>query len=99
MSDVLLNDVSHDNALPRGELLAASAIAQFYTFASRCMDWANTTRSLQERTLYVQMALQWLAVGARLQTFAQLKNSGASQRGPPKELALTSYQLNADLLA
>ena len=82
MSEVRLNDVGPGNALPQGELLAASAIAQFYTFASRCMDWANTTRSLQERALYVQMALQWLAAGARLQTLARLKN-GASQRGPP----------------
>ncbi len=84
MSDVLLNDVGHENAPTRGELLAASEIAQFYTFASRCMDWANTTRSLQERAVYVQMGLQWLAAGARLQTFLQLKDSGASQRGPPK---------------
>jgi hypothetical protein len=82
MSEVRLNDVGPGNALPRGALLAASAIAQFYTFASRCMDWANTTRSLQERAVYVQMALQWLAAGARLQTLAHLKN-GASQRGPP----------------
>ena len=82
MSELRLNDVGPGNALPRGELLAASAIAQFYTFASRCMDWANTTRSLQERAMYVQMALQWLAAGARLQTLARLKN-GASQRGPP----------------
>jgi hypothetical protein len=85
MSVVQLNDVGHENALPRGELLAASAIAQFYTFASRCMDWANTTRSLQERAVYTQMGLQWLAAGARLQTFAQLQQSKASQRGPPKE--------------
>jgi hypothetical protein len=85
MGAVQLNDVGHDNALSRGELLAASAIAQFYTFASRCMDWANTTRSLQERAVYTQMGLQWLAAGARLQTLAQLQKSGASQRGPLKE--------------
>jgi hypothetical protein len=85
MSDLQLNDVGHENALTRGEPLASSAIAQFYTFASRCMDWANTTRSLQERAIYMQMALQWLAVGARLQTFAQFENSEGSQRGPPKE--------------
>ncbi len=85
MSADQLNDVGHENALPRGELLAASAIAQFYTFASRCMDWANTTRSLHERVVYTQMGLQWLAAGARLQTFAQVQKSGASQRGPPKE--------------
>jgi hypothetical protein len=88
MSVVPLNDVGQENALPRGELLAASAVAQFYTFARRCMDWANTTRSLQERAIYSQMALQWLADGARLQTLAQLKNSGASQRGPPKEASV-----------
>lgn len=85
MSVVQLNAVGHENALPRGELLAASAVAQFYTFARRCMDWANTTRSLQERAIYSQMALQWLAAGARLQTLAQLKKSRPSQRGPPKE--------------
>lgn len=85
MSVVQLNDVGQENTLPRGELLAASAVAQFYTFARRCMDWANTTRSLQERAVYSQMALQWLAAGARLQTFAQLKKSRPSQRGPPKE--------------
>jgi hypothetical protein len=49
------------------------------------MDWANTTRSLQERALYTQMGLQWLAAGARLHTVAELKNSAASQRAPPKE--------------
>ena len=85
MSVVQLNDVGQENTLPRGELLAASAVAQFYTFARRCMDWANTTRSLQERAVYSQVALQWLAAGARLQTFAQLKKSRPSQRGPPKE--------------
>ena len=84
MRAVQLNDVGHENALARGELLAASAIAQFYTFASRCMDWANTTRSLQERALYSQMGLQWLAAGARLHAFAQLKNSAACQRGLPE---------------
>jgi hypothetical protein len=61
MSDLQLNDVGYENGLTRGEPLAASAIAQFYAFASRCMDWANTTRSLQERAIYMQMALQWLA--------------------------------------
>jgi hypothetical protein len=85
MSAVPLNDVGHENALPRGELLAASAIAQFYTFASRCIDWANRTHSLQERAVYTLMGLAWLAAGARLQTFAQLLRSKASQRGPPKE--------------
>jgi hypothetical protein len=85
MSDVQLNDVGHENALTRGELFAASAIAQFYTFAGRCMDWAKTTRSLQERAIYTQMGLQWLAAGARLHTLVQLKNSGASQREPLKE--------------
>ena len=85
MGAVQLNDVGHENALSRGEILAASAIAQFYTFASRCMDWANTTRSLQERAVYTQMGLQWLATGARLQTLAQLQKSGASQRGAQKE--------------
>jgi len=85
MRAVQLNDVGHENALARGELLAASAIAQFYTFASRCMDWANTTRSLQERALYIQMGLQWLDAGARLHTLAQLKNSAASQCDPSKE--------------
>jgi hypothetical protein len=74
MSDVELNDRGHENALSRGEFLAASAIAQFYTFASRCMDWAKTSRSLQERMIYAQMALQWLAAAARLQTLAQFKN-------------------------
>ena len=82
MSDVQLNDVGHENSLIGGEL-PASAIAQSYTFASRCMDWAQTTRSLKERSVYTQMAMQWLAAGARLQTFARLKN-GASQRGPPE---------------
>jgi hypothetical protein len=90
MSVVQLNEVGHENARPRDELLAASAVAQFYTFARRCMDWANTTRSLQERAIYSQMALQWLAAGARLQTFAQLKNSGASQRGPSKGASVES---------
>jgi hypothetical protein len=33
MRDVQPNDVGHQNMRPQGELLAASAIAQFYTFA------------------------------------------------------------------
>ena len=75
MSDAQLNDVGHENALTRGDIVAATAIAQFYNFASRCMNWSKTTRSLQERALYVQMGLQWLAAGARLQTFLQFKSS------------------------
>lgn len=42
MSDVPPND-NGQNTTTRGELLATSAIAQFYTFAGRCMDWAKTT--------------------------------------------------------
>ena len=57
MSDVQLNNVGgRENALPEGEQLAASAIAQFYNFASRCMDWAWTTRS---RATGVAMAPCW----------------------------------------
>jgi hypothetical protein len=80
MSDAQLNDVGHENALTRGDILAATAIAQFYNFASRCMDWAKTTRSLQERAVYAQMGLQWLAAGARLQTVLQLKSSQDASR-------------------
>jgi hypothetical protein len=87
MSDVQPNEVGHQNALTGSELLAASAISQFYTFASRCMDWANTTRSLQERACYVQMGLQWLAAGARLQTFLQLKNSRVAHPTSAKEVS------------
>jgi hypothetical protein len=75
MSGAQRNDVGHENALTRGDILAATATAQFYNFANRCMDWAKTTRSLQERAVYVQMGLQWLAAGARLQTFLQFKIS------------------------
>jgi hypothetical protein len=85
MSDVQLHDVGHQNAPTRDEFLAASAITQFYTFASRCMEWANTTRSLQERAAYVQMGLQWLAAGARLQTFLRLKNSHVTHSASDKE--------------
>jgi hypothetical protein len=74
------------NALAPGEFLAASTIAQFYTFASRCMDWAKTTRSLQERAVYVQMGLQWLAMAARLQTFLQFKNSEDARTASAKEV-------------
>jgi hypothetical protein len=87
MSDAQLNDVGHENAPTRGDIVAATAIAQFYNFASRCMDWAKTIRSLRERAVYVQMGLQWLAAGARLQTSyrtrwderrqKQMENAGA----------------------
>jgi len=97
MGAVQLNDVGHENALPRGEILAASAIAQFYTFASRCMDWANTTRSFQERALYTQMGLQWLAAGARLHTCAQLKNSAANAV-PRRRRALRTRGADAELV-
>jgi hypothetical protein len=73
MSDAQLNEV--DRALTRGDVVAAAAIAQFYNFASRCLDWAKTTRSLQERAVYVQIGLQWLAAGARLHTFLQINGS------------------------
>lgn len=86
MRDVQLNDVGHQNMPARRELLAASATAQFYTFANRCMDWAKATRSLQERALYVQMGLQWLAAGARLQTFLNFKNSQGMQSTCPAEV-------------
>ncbi len=86
MSDAQLNDVGHEQAQVCGDIVAAAAITQFYNFAGRCIDWANTTRSLQERAIYRQMALQWLALGARLQTFAQFKNASGSERGPPPEM-------------
>jgi hypothetical protein len=86
MGDVQPNDVDHENSLPRGELVVASAVAQFYSFASRCMDWATTTRSLQERAVYVQMGLQWLAAGARLQTFLQFKNSEVPNPSSAKDV-------------
>jgi hypothetical protein len=72
MSNVELCDVGHENAVAGRNLVAASAAAQFYNFAGRCMDWAQTTRSLQEREIYTQMGLQWLAAGAQLQTFMHL---------------------------
>jgi len=84
MSDARLNDVDHERAHERIDILAAAAIARFYDLAGRCMDWANTTRSVRERAVYGQMALQWLVAGARLQTFAQFKNPGTFQCGPPK---------------
>jgi hypothetical protein len=75
MSNASLNDLDYESALTRGNLVAAAAIAQFYNFASRCLDWAKTTRSLKERAVYVQMGLQWLAAGARLHTFLQIDGS------------------------
>jgi hypothetical protein len=76
MTDVRSNDASHRENVPtRGDCVGLAAIAQFYAFAERCIDWAKTTRSMQERAVYVQMGLQWLAAGARLQTFLQLKTS------------------------
>jgi hypothetical protein len=51
------------------------------------MDWAKTTRSLQERVVYVQMGLQWLAAGARLQTFLQIKNSDVAHPVPLNEVS------------
>lgn len=73
------SDIGHENGLRRGELAAGAAAAQFYAFACRCMDWARTTRSLQERVVYSQMGLQWLAAGARLQTFLQFRKAEAAQ--------------------
>ena len=50
MSDVPPND-DGQNKPARGELLAASTIVRFYTFADRCMDWARTTRRSGPRAL------------------------------------------------
>ena len=72
MSDVLPREVGHENAVTGGELVTASTALQFYDFADRCMDWARTTPSLQERALYTQLGMQWLAAGARLQTLLHL---------------------------
>ncbi len=83
MSDVPPNDIG-PTTTTRGELLAASAVAQFYTFAGQCMDWAKTTRSVQERILYAHMALGYLAAAARLHTILQLRS-----RQLPNERLLT----------
>ncbi|HTV26407.1 MAG TPA: hypothetical protein VMF32_01350 [Xanthobacteraceae bacterium] len=75
MSDVRPIDANNlPSAATQGECLGMAAITQFYAFAERCLDWAKTTRSVQERAVYLQMGLQWLAAGARLQTFLQFKN-------------------------
>ena len=102
MSDARLNDVGHENTLTQGDLLAATAIAQFYNFASRCMDWAKTTRSLQERAVYVQMGLQWLAAGARLQTFLQFNGSQNESRKAAtqkSDLNVTALDIDASRCA
>jgi len=87
MRDVQPNDVGQQNVPIRDELLAASAIAHFYTFAGRCTDWAKTTRSFQERAVYMQMGLQWLAAGARLQTFLQFNKLQSGSSLPSEEQA------------
>jgi hypothetical protein len=100
MSDAQLNDVGHENAPIQGDIVAATAIAHFYNFASRCMDWAKTTRSLQERAVYVQMGLQWLAAGARLQTFLQFMSSQAvSLKTATAKSALKAAALDIELAA
>lgn len=80
MSDVLPREVGHENAVTGRELVTASTALQFYDFAGRCMDWARTTPSLQERALYTQLGMQWLAAGARLQTLLHL-NCGEAKTG------------------
>jgi hypothetical protein len=71
MSDVPSNE-DGQNAATRGELLAASGVFRFYAFAGRCLDWAKTARSVQERALYARMALKYLAAAARLHTILQM---------------------------
>ncbi len=84
MSDVPPND-DGQNAPVRGELTAASTIVRFYTFADRCMDWAKTTRSIQQRILYGQMALKYLAAAARLHMVLQLRSKQVAQQMPIEE--------------
>ncbi len=84
MSDAPPNDIGLTTTTP-GELLAASAVAQFYTFAGQCMDWAKTTRSIQERILYAQMALKYLAAAARLHMVLQLRSKQVAQQMPIEE--------------
>ena len=92
--------MGHENAPTRGDIVAATAIAHFYNFASRCMDWAKTTRSLQERAVYVQMGLQWLAAGARLQTFLQFMSSqDVSLKAATAKSALKAAALDIELAA
>jgi hypothetical protein len=97
MTDAQLNDVGHENARTRGDIVAATVIAQFYDFASRCMDWAKSTHSLQERALYVQMGLQWLAAGARLQT--AMAKSALKAAALDIELAAHHRQIQSDRLS
>ena len=80
MSNVALKDGGQSTPA-QGELFAASTIVRFYTFADQCMDWAKTTRSIQERIVYGQMALKYLAAAARLQTILQQ----AGRATPPIE--------------
>jgi hypothetical protein len=78
MTDVQPNEANHhQSAAIAGECLGTAAIAQFYAFAEGCIDWARTTRSMQERAVYLQMGLQWLAAAARLQTFLRFKKFDA----------------------
>lgn len=70
MSNVAPKDDGHSAPAP-GQLLAASTIVRFYAFADQCIDWAKTTSSIQERIVYGQMALNYLAAAARLQTILQ----------------------------
>jgi hypothetical protein len=60
------------------------AAGPFYAFAGQCIVWAHSARSLQERAVYVQMALQSLSTGATLQTCAQFARS-AGQTGFGKQ--------------
>lgn len=97
MSDAMPSDVGHENAITGRELVAASAAAQFYNFADRCMDWAKTTRSIQERAVYTQMGLQWLAAGAKLQTALYLKSLKNKEAKEARTQATPT--LDADLTA
>jgi hypothetical protein len=64
------------------EQLAVSAGSTLYGFAEQCVEWAKNARSIQERAVYMRMAMQWLDAGARLQTF-QLTKCCKNQTGEP----------------
>ena len=74
------------NAAP-SEKLPVSAASTFYSFAEQCIQWAENARSIQERAVYMRMAMQWLDAGARLQTFPKQILQERNGKAAPEYLA------------
>jgi hypothetical protein len=53
-----------------------ASAAEFREYARKCMDWARTARSEEERAIFLEMAQSWLASRLEAEHPKMIKNIG-----------------------